>query len=89
MAEALLRARLLNGPELDAHLSKVLQLGRSSTQTLEFAVHLVSSHINLHRSMYWSSEGVTLPVACTAQLGLHLIIEKSGKMREFLLGGEI
>ena len=42
IAEALLRAKLLNGPEMDAHLSKVLQLSRSSTQTVEFAVHLVS-----------------------------------------------
>ena len=41
VAEALLRARLLNGPDMDAHLSKVLQLSRSSTQAVEFAVHLV------------------------------------------------
>lgn len=46
VAEALLRARLLNGPEMDAHLSKVLQLSRSSTQTVEFAVHLVSSQLS-------------------------------------------
>ena len=45
VAEALLRARLLNGPEMDAHLSKVLQLSRSSTQTVEFAVHLVSPNL--------------------------------------------
>ena len=53
VAEALLRARLLNGPEMDAHLSKVLQLSRSSTQTVEFAVHLVSSQ----PSCFTCSEG--------------------------------
>ena len=41
VAEALLRVRLLNGPEMDAHLNKILQLSRSSTQAVEFAVHLV------------------------------------------------
>ena len=40
-AEALLRARLLHAPELDAHLSKVLQTQRSTAQPVEFAVHLV------------------------------------------------
>ena len=43
VAEALLRARLLSGPEMDAHLNKVLQLNRSSTQAVEFAVHVVRS----------------------------------------------
>ena len=40
--EALLKARLLNGPEMDAHLHKALQISRSSTPLIEFIVHLVS-----------------------------------------------
>ena len=41
VVEAALRARALYAPELDAHLSKVLHLHRSSAQPVEFAVHLV------------------------------------------------
>lgn len=41
VVEALLRAKLLHAPELDAHMSKFLQLNRSSAQPVEFAVHLV------------------------------------------------
>lgn len=46
VAEALLRARLLNGPEMDAHLAKILQMSRSSSQTVEFAVHMVSTQLD-------------------------------------------
>lgn len=42
VAEGLLQARLLNGPEMDAHLNKILQLSRPPTQAVEFAVHLAS-----------------------------------------------
>ena len=45
IAEALLRAKLLNGPEIDTHLCKVLQISRSPTQPVEFAVHIVRSRI--------------------------------------------
>lgn len=45
IAEALLRAKLINGPEMDADLNKTLQLNRSSTQAVEFAVHLVRPQI--------------------------------------------
>lgn len=44
VAEAALRARALNAPELDAHLSKVLHLNRATAQPVEFAVHLVRSN---------------------------------------------
>jgi len=41
IAESMLRAKLLNGPEVDTHLCKVLQISRSPTQPVEFAVHIV------------------------------------------------
>ncbi len=41
IAEAMLRSKLLNGPEVDTHLCKVLQISRSPTQPVEFAVHIV------------------------------------------------
>jgi hypothetical protein len=39
--EALVRARLLSPPDLDAHLAKVLGTGRPGGGALDFAVHLV------------------------------------------------
>jgi hypothetical protein len=44
IAESMLRAKLLNGPEVDTHLCKVLQISRSATQPVEFAVHIVRSN---------------------------------------------
>lgn len=43
IAESMLRVKLLNGPEVDTHLCKVLQISRSATQPVEFAVHIVRS----------------------------------------------